>query len=259
MIEPSYKEAFSQEWVSAQIQDETNELVILCQVIPWQLILNRLIQFYDQQKGRIGKSLRIMVALLILSRLRQFSDRKIISQVKENRYMQYFCNVPDEKLATFLNDSTLCQFRKRLGEKGIAIIETSVFERLVQAGIIHVEQSTHSRPLSDALLMDSSVLANNLIYPTNVLLIYKAFLKMEAFARRHGLTPWWDHSHIKKRWRAFGLAKKTQRAAYLAEFYMLFLDAIATLKADSARSLPSELTSQLSISRKQRRTRREVC
>jgi hypothetical protein len=136
MIEPSYKEAFSQEWVLAQIQDETNELVILRQVIPWQLILNRLIQFYDQQKGRICKSLRIMVAVLILSHLRQLSDRKIISQVKENRYMQYFCNVPDEKLATFLNDSTLCQFRKRLGEKGIAIIETSVFERLVQAGLV---------------------------------------------------------------------------------------------------------------------------
>ena len=201
MIEPGYKEAFSQEWVSAQIQDETNELVILRQVIPWELILNRLIQFYDQQKARICKSLRIMVAVLILSRLRQLSDRKIISQVKENRYMQYFCNVPDEKLATFLNDSTLCQFRKRLGEKGIAIIETSVFERLVQAGIIH----------SDALLMDSSVLANNLIYPTDVLLVYKAFLKMEAFARKHNFTPWWDHSHIKKRWRAFGLAKKAQQ------------------------------------------------
>lgn len=220
MIEPSYKEAFSHEWVESQIQDETNELVILRQVIPWQLILNRLIQFYNQKKGRIGKSLRIMVAVLILSRLRQLSDREVISKVKENRCMQYFCNVPDEKIGIFLNDSTLCRFRKRLGQKGIAIIETEVFDRLRQAGVVK----------ADVLLMDSSVLASNIIYPNDVLLVHKAFLKMEAFARRHRLPLWWDHAHIKKRWRAFGLSKKEQRAAYLAEFYMIFVSALETFR-----------------------------
>jgi hypothetical protein len=39
-----YEEAFSPEWVSAQITDDTNELVILRQVIPWQSIINQLIR-----------------------------------------------------------------------------------------------------------------------------------------------------------------------------------------------------------------------
>lgn len=220
MIESSYKEAFSHEWVEAQIKNSTNDLVILRQVIPWQLILDRLAQFYDWQKGRIGKSLRIMVAVLILSRLRQLSDRQVVSQVKENRYMQYFCNVPDEKLSTFVNNSTLCKFRKRLSEEGIAIIETEVFERFRQAGIIQ----------GDTLLMDSSVLSSNIIHPNDVLLIHKAFLKMEAFARRHGLEPWWDCAHLKKRWRAFGLSKKEERATYLAEFYVLFVSALEAFR-----------------------------
>ena len=60
MIAADYEEAFSDEWVSCQITDEENELVILRQVIPWQSIIRRLVQFYDQQKGRIGKSLRII-------------------------------------------------------------------------------------------------------------------------------------------------------------------------------------------------------
>ncbi len=90
MIEPMYEEAFSPEWVSAQITDDMNELVILRQVIPWQPIINRLIQFYDRNEGRIGKSLRIMVALLTrLGRLlpwrhKSFDRRKDLCWNKDN-------------------------------------------------------------------------------------------------------------------------------------------------------------------------------
>lgn len=224
MIVPGYKEAFCNEWASQHITDNENELVIIRQLIPWQSIIRRLVQFYDERKGRFGKSLRLMVALLILSRFRRLSDSEVVSQVKENRYMQYFCNVPDDELADFVNSSTLCKFRKRLGQKGASIIERLVFHRLRQAGIIQAE----------TLLMDSTVLENNIIYPTDVLLLYKAFLKMSSFANKHSLTLWWHHAHLKKRWRAFGLSKKNQRAAYLAEFYLLFVDALAIFKTHVA-------------------------
>ena len=100
-----------------------HELVILRQVIPWSEIITRLASFYDPQKGCYGKSLRILVALLLVSRLRQLSDEQVVIQTKENRYIQYFCNVLDNGLQTFLDASTLCKFRKRIGEKGLAIIE----------------------------------------------------------------------------------------------------------------------------------------
>ena len=221
MIESGFEEAFSKEWIETQIADSTNELLILRQVIPWQSIINQLTQFYNSSSGRLGKSLRIMVALLILSRLRSLSDRKVTEQVKENRYMQYFCNVPDAELATFVESSVLSRFRKRLGKKGIAIIETEVFELLRRSGIIK----------GDTLMMDSTVLSSNIVYPNDVLLIYKAFGKMRIFARRYGLPLWWDQSHIKKRWRAFGRAKKRERAAYLAEFYTLFVPALESFRA----------------------------
>ena len=84
MIESSFEEAFSKEWVETQITDSTNELVILRQVIPWQSTITQLTQFYDDNSGRSGKSLRVMVALLILSRLRSLGDRPVVAQVKEN-------------------------------------------------------------------------------------------------------------------------------------------------------------------------------
>jgi len=218
MIEVKFEEAFSQEWVDKQIDDSTNELVILRQVIPWQEIINQLAAFYDSKSGRLGKSLRVMVALLILSRFRLLSDRDVVQQVKENRYMQYFCNVPDSDLATFVDPSLLSRFRNRLGETGIAIIETGVFDVLRLAGIIQ----------GDAMLMDSTVLSSNIIYPTDVSLIHKSFGKMAIFACAYRLPRWWDESHLKERWRAYGLAKAGERVVYLAEFYALLLPAMET-------------------------------
>ncbi len=186
MIKSSFEEAFSQEWVETQITDSTNELVILRQVIPWQAIITQLTQFYSNDSGRLGKSLRVMVALLILSRLRSLSDDKVVEQVKENRYMQYFCNVPDSELASFVNSSTLPRFRKRLGEKGISIIETEVFELLRRTGIIK----------GDTLMMDSTVLSSDIVHPNDVMLIHNAFGKMEIFARDHELSLWWDNSSV---------------------------------------------------------------
>ncbi len=220
MIESSFEEAFSKEWVETQITDSTNELVILRQVIPWQAIISQLTQFYDDNSGRSGKSLRVMVALLILARLRSLGDRPVVAQVKENRYMQYFCNVPDAELANFVNPSTLPLFRKRLGEKGISIIETEVFELLRRTGIIK----------GDTLMMDSTVLSSDIVHPNDVMLIHNAFGKMEIFARDHELSLWWDSSHLKKRWRAFGRAKKGERLAYLTEFYALFVPALETFR-----------------------------
>lgn len=220
MINNDFGEPFSKAWIESQITDSKDELVILRQVIPWQKIIDRLICFYNSNNGRLGKSLRITVALLIVSRLRSLSDRKVVEQVKENRYMQYFCNVPDEKLANFVDPSLLSKFRKRLGQKGVAIIETEVFELLRKSNVIK----------GDTLMMDSTVLPSNIIHPNDVLLIYKAFGKMRIFARKYKISPWWDQPHIKRRWRAFGRAKKSERATYLTEFYALFVPALETFR-----------------------------
>ncbi len=153
MIATHFEEAHSPAWVKENITDPTNELVILRQVIPWQTMITRLIGFYDEQKGRVGRSLRMMVAILIAAKLRGLSDPAVVAQIKENRYLQYFCNVPDEGLPTFLDPSTICIFRKRLGTQGAEIIETAVFQRLRRCGIIDGETS----------LIDSTVLTNNII------------------------------------------------------------------------------------------------
>jgi IS5 family transposase len=216
MIKSTFEEAPGQAWIKQNITNPTHDLVILRQVIPWQRIIERLIPFYDPQKGRFGSALRIMIAILIVAKLRQLSDRQVVSQVKENRYIQYFCNVPDENLQTFLDSSTICTFRKRIGQEGAAIIETEVFDHLRRCGLIK----------GDTSLIDSTVLNNNIIYPNDVQLIFKAFGKMVSFAKTHHLALWWDHKEVKKHWRAFGLNKKQDRVTYLLQFHLLFVPAL---------------------------------
>ena len=76
MIRDTFEEAFSPEWVEKNITDPAHGLVVLRRIIPWDAIVRLLVPFYDEA-GPAGKSLRIMVAILIISRLRGLSDRKI--------------------------------------------------------------------------------------------------------------------------------------------------------------------------------------
>ena len=217
MIENKFDEAFTPEWVEANITDPANELVVLRKIIPWQKIVNGLIPFYDDTKGCSGVSLRIVASVFIVQKLRLLSDRDVVSQVGENRYIQYFCNVPDENLKTFIHSSSICRIRQRLGEEGVAIIESEIFDILRLADIIK----------GDSMLTDSTVLPANIIYPTDIGLIFKAFGKMRQFAEHHSIPLCWDDKEIKELWREYNLNRnKNEIPVYFFEFAIIFLEAL---------------------------------
>ncbi len=211
---------FPPDWIKTHITSSTHELAILRDLIPWQKIIDGLCPFYNAAKGACGKSLRLMIALLIVMKYRSLSDRVIVQQVKENRYIQYFCNVPDNGLETFLHPSSISVFRKRIGSEGIEILENEVFEMLRRAGVIK----------GDNALIDSSVLASDIIYPNDVLLVYRAFKKMGQFAKLHKIPIWWQEDQIKQLWREFNLANKINRLEWLTKFNLLFIPALKIFK-----------------------------
>ncbi|MDU9049092.1 MAG: transposase [Candidatus Electrothrix sp. Rat3] len=172
--------------------------------------------FYSKDKGAVGKSLRIMIAIMLAMKHYTLSDRKVIQQIKENRYMQYFCNVPDGNLLNFIHPTSLTVIRKRLGEEGISIVEKYIFEMLRSAAVIN----------GDNALIDSTVLNNNIIYPNDVQLIFKSFSKMRKFAEKYDIQIWWNDDELKKKWRSFNLTKKQNRAEYLCVFHDLFFPAL---------------------------------
>jgi transposase, IS5 family len=219
MIAQTFDEVFSPQWVNTHLSHPTHDLIILRQLIPWQPIIDGLVPFYNVKSGRTGCALRSLVAVSILARLRRLSDRQVIEHIQENRYMQYFCNVPDQGLRTFMHPSTLCRFRKRLGQEGISLIEDEVFTCLKRADVIE----------ADMMLMDATVLDSPILYPTDVRLLYNAFDKMARLATEGHLEPWWDTAHLKRRWRAYHL-DRNHHHTYLEEFYTLFQPALVGLQ-----------------------------
>jgi transposase, IS5 family len=217
MIAHTFQEALDAQWIKTHLSNPTHDLIILRRLLPWQAIIDRLIPFYHPSKGRHGKSLRIMVAISMLARLRQLSDAKVIQTIKENRYMQYFCNIPDRGLNTFMDPSTLSQFRSRLDQQGVAIIEEELFKSLRATGAIDPEM----------MLQDSTVLESPIVYPTDIALVHNAFDKMASLAERAGLELWWDSDHIKQLWRASRL-DAGKPLAYLCAFYLQFEPALET-------------------------------
>ncbi len=83
MIKDKFETAFSSEQAESDITDSAHVLVILRKIIPQEKIIVRLSRFYSDSKGPVGKSLRIMAALLIIARLRGLSDREAVRQVKK--------------------------------------------------------------------------------------------------------------------------------------------------------------------------------
>ena len=215
MIAQTFEDVFSSQWVNTHLTHPTHDLVILRPILPWQSIIDQLVPSSTPHKGRMGRSLRTLVGVSVVAGLRHLSDRQVIEAMQENRSLQYVCTVPDQGLLTFLNPSTLCRFRKRLGQEGIGIIEEQVFTHLKRAGAIK----------ADMMLMDSSVLESPIMYPNDVRLLYKAFGKLEQFAKQQHLPLWWDRDKFKSRWRAFHLSKAEERQSYLTEFSTLFVPA----------------------------------
>ena len=79
-------------------------------------------------------------------------------------------------------------------------------------------------------LIDSSVLENHIVYPTDVKLVYKALCKMELFVSNNNLSLWWDHEEIKATWRKFNLNKEKNAELYLSYFSFVFKEALRTFK-----------------------------
>jgi len=193
----------------------------LHKIIPWQKIIDKLAIYYNNKKGRKSTPIRTIIAVLIVAKFKLLSDRVVIDQVKENRYIQYFCNVKDEELFHFMHPSNLCKLRKRFGIKGIEDTEAVIFNLLKITEVIK----------NGSMLVDSTVLPNNIIYPTDIGLIFKAFKKMKQVAKRCNLPVWWDDQEVKQLWREYSLnRKKAEIIKLFLEFILIFSNALETFK-----------------------------
>lgn len=116
-----------------------------------------------------------------------------------------------------MDHSTLTKLRKRFGVKGMEAIDSIVFNLLRIAKVIK----------NDGMLIDSTVLLNNIIYPTDIGLMFKALGKIKQVANWYNVSVWWDEQEVATLWREYNLnRKKTEIVEFFFEFILILSNAL---------------------------------
>jgi hypothetical protein len=159
-------------WMEIEV-DKNHLLAKIADNFDWDNVLSGLKKFYCHNNGRPTVSTRVKVGILIVKHLYKWSDTFAVQQLKENLYLQYLCDISPilANKKNVLDDSTMTYFRKQIGEEGIQIIEQEV-ERLL---------AKNGKTRGNTLIVDSTIVPDNIEYPTDVHLLEKARRKLVKF------------------------------------------------------------------------------
>lgn len=91
-----------------------NRWVKMADAIPWEIFEKKYSHLFKGKNGRVAKPLRLALGSLIIQTKYQYSDRKLVEQLTENPYYQYFIGLPGYQEEPPIDASTLFLFRKRL-------------------------------------------------------------------------------------------------------------------------------------------------
>ena len=91
--------------------DNNDPLIILSNQIDWKSIEDELKIYYNLEKGRVAKPIRLMVGLLLLKQLENLSDENVVLQFKRNPYYQYFCGFNEYQAGLPCHSTELVKFR----------------------------------------------------------------------------------------------------------------------------------------------------
>lgn len=164
-----------------QILDHSHPLFKLADQIDWSLFEDAYGATYDDQIGRLGESIRIMVALHYLKYTFDFSDEQVVETFLENPYWQYFCGFEYFQHEYPTDPSNMTRFRKRAGDKGI--------EKMLE-GLIHT--ALQMRALKPGYLnkinVDTTVQEKAISFPTDAKLYFCMREKLVGLAKDRNIV-----------------------------------------------------------------------
>ncbi len=151
------------------------ELVLLSDKIDWNYFEKYFTKYYSTT-GQPAMPIRLMVGSLMLKRIYNLSDERLVDSWAMNPYMQYFCGVAHFEHKFPCDPSDFVHFRKRIGEQGVKKIfaySVRIFGKASQEKVN---------------LSDTTVAENNTIFPTDAKLAKKIIDKCNEIAKQEGIV-----------------------------------------------------------------------
>lgn len=165
------------------LEDFINTRHPLCLVgrdLDWGLLETELSKLYSEDEGRPGKPIRLLVGLLYLKSLHDLSDEAVLAGLAENPYWQYFCGFTHFQQVIDLDASSLTRFRRRLGERGMDLLNKAILDRAIDHKYLKSQQLKRVN-------IDTTVMSKDIKYPTDVDLYYDMLRVLVKKARAFGI------------------------------------------------------------------------
>lgn len=163
-----------------QILDRQHPLYRLAHQIDWSVFDKRFGSLYAE-KGRPGKSTRLMVGLHYLKHAFDESDESVVARLLENPYWQYFCGFEYFIHRLPLDPSSMTRWRKRIGPKEMELLLSETLDTAKREGQLterHMEKVN----------VDTTVQEKAIAHPTDARLYHKARVLLVRAAKLRGIA-----------------------------------------------------------------------
>lgn len=151
--------------------DPEHELVKLAGQIDWNTYEDKFRSLYSHT-GRPAKNVRLMVSLLLLKRMYDLSDERLVEVWVQNPYYQYFSGMAEFQWKAPIDPSELVHFRKRIGQEGAKFI-------------MRQSINLHGGSQDSYVIADTTAQEKNITYPTDAKLYMKIIEKCREMAGQH--------------------------------------------------------------------------
>lgn len=174
--------------------DPDNEWVQLADRIPWDQIERLYAAMFPSKTGRPAIPLRMALGSLIIQQRKGLADRKLLKEIQENPYLQYFIGLESFQTEAPYTAPALVGFRKRMDVDFLMMVNDVILEKS-EATNEHKgsNENVRARQASKGLdengnlgttIIDATVSPMNIRYPQDFSLTNEAREKLEAMIDR---------------------------------------------------------------------------
>lgn len=169
-----------------------NELYRLAQKIDWSYFEKEFIPLYSSNKGQPPKPVRLMVGLLILQQMFNYSDENLVEKWVENAYWQFFCGYDFLQWEFPIDPSSLVRWRQRLGKEGL--------EKILKYSIeLALSTKTIKNNSLEKTIVDTTVMPKNITHPSDSKLYEKGCELLIKMAKDHNLILRQNYNCVRKK------------------------------------------------------------
>lgn len=156
-----------------------HRLCLLRDFIEWDELEKYFAQFFADT-GNPAKSVQLMAGLFYLKGLHGITDEQLLSEWVENPYWQYFCGMQYFQHKPPIEASTLSNWRKRIGSKGVKRLLRELERTAVNIGFLK------TRDLEN-VIADTTVQEKAISFPTDSKLYYRMTKQLVKLSRTLGI------------------------------------------------------------------------